>query len=547
MTWLKRSLVVIPLLFLAACYQEERTYTVNPDGTGKVVFDASFPLESAINLSFGDQKEKEPEEKLRDAVRGILEESSGVAAWSDVSFSLSDDENVKFKGTAYFSDINLVELKMGSISSDNLNPVLTRDGDVITIECGDQEEMAEVDEAEDGGKKWEDLSEKEQKAELAKARTQITQMKAMAAGLVGEMKSTVVLNLPSAPSKNTNFKKLGEKSYSIETSGEKMLKAFDALLEDEDLLLSAASSGINLQGDPPDELLELMFDGPGTPQVSFSAKGAPLFDYKKELKAAQDASPAMLKKLGLEIVPVAPMTEGGEFKSLRLGGIRIVTPSPSDDVRPFNWSAGTSLAFVAELPGAVISADEGKVLSITLDNGQNLLSSDKWEREIRGVDLSEDGTWVGFEVNSDRLPKADAKAIKELTGELVCTAATGTKVVDLGFDRLAPGEEGKEFGAKIEELGDHSFHEDKLEVSIHLEIKREMIKDVHFVDPDGVKLKSERNGYSWGGDSGTLTFTCDRGLTDKHQVKLETYSGVTRHVIPFKIEDVPLMPTEGDE
>lgn len=537
-SWLTRFLLLLPLLVFTSCYQEEKAFTLNPDGSGKVKFSTTFPLEAAI--SFVDDEDKKPEEKLKDAALDILEESEGVDAWSDVSFKLVDGEKIEFHGTAYFRDLNRLKLKMGSISSSSLNPVLTREGDVVTIVCGDDDE----EEGDEGEPKtnWDELSDKEKEAELAKAKQQIVQMKAMAAGLMAGMESKLSFKLPTAPTKHHNFKKLEDMSYSVEISGDKMLKAFDALAEDEELLRSAVAGGMDMQGDPPDELFEAMFGGPGQPTLVYQAGAAPAFDYKSELKAALESSPAMMKKLGLEIVPATPMTDGGSFESLRLAGLRIVTSGPTDDVRPFNWTKGTSLALIAKLPGAVIGVEEGKVLSFTLDNGQDLMSSKDWDRDISGADLSEDGTVVGFEVKSDKLPAADAKAIKELSGELVFTASTGTEKIDLGFAKLAVGEEGAKFGAKIEELGEHSFHEDKLEVSIRFKMKREMIKEVHFLNPDGVKLKSDRNGYSWGGDEGTMTFTVDKGLTEKHRVEIETFAGVSRHVIPFKIENTPLMP-----
>jgi len=551
MTLLTRLFVLLFAFFLAACYQEERTYTVNPDGSGKVVFEATFPLDSSMGISFGDEEEKKPEEKLKDAVISILEESEGVAAWSDVSFELKDGDKVGFKGTAYFKDLSSVDLNMGSISSDMLDPVVSRTGDLVTIECsqGDEEEDGDDQEkaAEEEAKKWEAMSEKEQDAELAKAKQQLVQMKAMVAGMAGDMSTKVTFLLPEAPSKNHNFEKVSDTSYTVESSGEKMLKAFDTLIEDEELLRSAAGGGIQMQGDPPEELFEALFGRPGQPSLVFSAKAAPAFDYSAEVKAAQEASPAMLKELGLEVVPVAPMAGEGSFESVRLAGLRVVTSSPDDSVRPFNWTKGISLALLGKLPGAVISAEEGEVKSFILDNDQDLLSSKKWDREIRSVDLSDDGTLVGFEIKSDKMPKAGATAIKELSGELVCMAATGSETVDLGFKKLAVGEEGERFKSKIEELGDHSFHEDKKEVSIRFEIDRSMIKEVHFVDPDGVRLESRKNGHSWSGKGGTLSFTVDKSLTEACRVEIETYSGVTKHVVPFKLENTPLMPVEAGE
>ena len=544
MTWPLRLLAITTAFLLAACYQEERTYTLNPDGSGKVVFELTMPLDAAI--SFGNDDNKKPEEKLKDAAREILEESEGVSAWTDVSFALKDDEKIDFKGTAYFKDLNQLNLKMGSVSSSFLNPALTRDGDVVTLTCSQSDGEEDDEEEEKKGKEWGKMTAEEQEAEVAKVKQQLVQMKAMAAGMMGDMTSKTTFHLPRKPSKNHNFEELSDTSYVVEASGAKMMAAFDKLIEDEEMLRSAAGNGLEVQGDPPEEIFEAMFGRPGNPTLTFSGAGEAAFDYQAEVKAAQEAAPAMLEKLGLKIIPPAPISGEGKFESLRLAGLRIVTPSSDDSVRPFNWSEGISLAFIAKLPGAVISADDGKVTTFTLENGQNLLAKRDWDREIRSVDLSEDGTTVGFEVNSDQLPDAGVSMIKELAGELVFMAAKGSELMDLGFKKMAVDEAGEHFGAKIEKLGDHSFHKDKKEVSIRFELKRDMIKDVHFIDADGVRLESQRNGHFWSGDSGTITFTVDKALDEACRVEVETFIGITKHVIPFKVENTPLMPVASD-
>ncbi|MBK1828742.1 hypothetical protein [Haloferula rosea] len=544
MTWLLRLLAIAAAFLLTACYQEERTYTLNPDGSGKVVFEFTMPLDAAI--SFGNDDRKMPEEKLKDAARDILEESEGVSAWADVSFELTDDEKIDFKGTAYFNDLNQLKLKMGSVSSSLLTPGLTRDGDVVTLTCSQSQDEEGDEDEQKKGKEWDKMTAEEQEAEVAKAKQQLLQMKAMAAGMMGDMTSKATFHLPRKPSKNQNFEALSETSYAVETSGAKMMAAFDKLIEDEELLRSAAGNGLEMQGDPPEEIFEAMFGRPGNPTLTFSGAGEAAFDYKSEVKAAQEAAPAMLEKLGLKIIPPAPISGEGKFESLRLAGLRIVTPSPDNNVRPFNWSEGISLAFIAKLPGAVISADDGKVTTFTLENGQNLLPKKDWDREIRSVDLSEDGATVGFEVSSDQLPDAGVSMIKELAGELVFMAAEGSERTDLGFKKLAVDEAGEHFGAKIEKLGDHSFHEDKKEVSIRFEFKRSMVKDVHFIDADGLRLESQRNGHFWSGDGGTMTFTVDKALDEACRVEVETFTGITKHVIPFKVENIPLMPLPSD-
>ncbi len=543
---LPRLFLAAAALLLASCFQEERSYTLNPDGSGKVEFKATFPLDSAIQLDFGGGAKPGPEKKAKDAVTKILEESEGVAAWTDVSYKINDEGKLEFQGTAYFGDVNKLKLNMGSMSADSLLPVFTKEKGQITVECSLATKKQEAAAGNDRPK-WDEMTEKEQKAALAKARQELMQMKAMVAGVAFDMSSKVTIHLPAPTRKASGFEKLSDTSFTVASTGAMLVEEIDKLLADENLLQAMAGADLDMDDGPPEELLGTMFGTTENPSLSFAADAAAAFDYKKELAAARKAAPAMLKKLGLTVVPPPPMIGKAEFKSLRLAGLRVATPSTDDDVRPFNWSAGTTLAFIGELPGAVISAEDGEIETFILDNGQNLLSSKSWDRKPRSVNLSKDGTLLGFEIQSDKLPKADATAIKMLKGEIICMAAGASKVTDLAFAKIAEGEESKHYGAKITEIGKHDYQKDKKKVTIHFDLKRNLIKEVQFFDKDGTRLKSEQNGFSWSGDSGELIFSCDDALSEDSAIKVEVFTGMERHRLPFLIENVPLMPRQPDE
>jgi hypothetical protein len=89
------------------CVEGEQTFTLNPDGSGKVsikVVMPPFDLRSAI---------KQPaKESLEDMRRGMLQpllQTLGVEAWKDVSADFTPDGHLKFTGTAYFKNYNHLE------------------------------------------------------------------------------------------------------------------------------------------------------------------------------------------------------------------------------------------------------------------------------------------------------------------------------------------------------------------------------------------------------------------------------------------------------
>ena len=51
--------------------------------------------------------------QLKENIRGILTESSGIDAWKDVSNKLTNDGKTYFKGTAYFPDISKLDIHSG--------------------------------------------------------------------------------------------------------------------------------------------------------------------------------------------------------------------------------------------------------------------------------------------------------------------------------------------------------------------------------------------------------------------------------------------------
>jgi hypothetical protein len=540
---MKILLLLIPFL-LVSCFQEEKIYTLNPDGSGKVQFKATFPLDSVINLNGDGGAEPSPEEKAKDAVSKILKKSEGVAAWADVSYKINDEGKIEFQGTAYFSDLNKVELKMGGIDSDTLKPTLIKKDGLVTVECALVKSKSDAARSEKAKPKWAEMTKNQQKLAMAKARQGLMQMKGMLGGIAGDMSSKVTIHLPAPAKKSTGFKKLTGSSYSITQTGEMMLKGIDKVLADEKIMQSLAGD-FDMKQEPPAEVMHQMFGLSADPAVSFPAPAAPAFDYKKELQAAQKATPAMMKKLGLTVIPAAPMVGEAKFKSLRLAGVRIVTPTPDRDVRPFNWSAGTTIALIGELPGAVISTDKGKIETFILNNGQNLLSSKSWGQKLQSVDLSDDGTWLGFEVRSDQLPESGATSIKMLKGEIVCMAASSSKILDLAFAKIAQGEKSEHCGAEITKISESKYNKGKKEISIRFALKKDLIKEVKFFDKDGIQLKSKQNGSSWSGDKGSLTLLCDDALAADCVVKVELFTDLKQHVFPFSIENAPLIPTKS--
>jgi len=549
---MKKLLLLLPLLFLlTSCFQEELVYTLNPDGSGKVNVKITFPLDSYFDLNLTGENTLSPEKKAQQVVKKALEQSEGIAAWTNVSYKTTDDNEIEFQGIAYFKDVNKVKINLGNIDSDTLTPTFTKKKGVVTVTCPLDKNVETEDVTPSSKKKkvkWADMSQKQQKQALAKTRRALTQFKGMLIAMDSDMSTQVTIQLPAPAQKTTLFKKLTHSSFTITQTGKMIIQGVDQVLSDEKILQRMAEDDSSMKNNPPAEVATAMFGSSDTPSLQFSASAPPAFDYKKEVTAALKQTPAMIQKLGIKIkIKVPPITSVlgiVKFKSLRLAGFSVVTNAPDRKVSPFNQSAGMSVAFIGELPGSVLSVKEGKITSFILNNGQKMLSGGNLFHKIPSIDLNEDGTIVGFNIKSDQCPKPDATSIKILKGEIICATAKATKITDLGFSQLMEGQKSKHFGAEIKSIKKSQYFNGEKEITIHFDLKKEAIKEVSFFDKDGTQLKSSQRGYTWSGDNEVLKLLCNDTLSKDGKIKVEVYTDLRHLLIPFTVKNTPLIPKQ---
>ena len=79
---------------MSGCIESRDMFTLNPDGSGKVVHVATAPN---LDLGFGGdaQAPSDPDMAGRKVVREMLKASKGVDAWRDVGYEMLDDGRVK--------------------------------------------------------------------------------------------------------------------------------------------------------------------------------------------------------------------------------------------------------------------------------------------------------------------------------------------------------------------------------------------------------------------------------------------------------------------
>lgn len=514
-------------LLLSACYETKQEFTLNPDGSGKVRHECSFQ-----KVSFSNENDTS-EEALQAAIAKVISDSTGVDAWRDVSFKRLDDGRIWFQGTAYFR--NLAELKIPNQSM--LKFAWKNQG-------GGKAELSLTLKKSDTPKpktQAADLPPEEQAEKLKAERAKFQQSKPMLSAILGSLKQSATFHLPGRIDTSSNFKLNPEGSLSLAFDGSKMLEGLDKLMADDAWL---AKNGFDMQGSPSldNELSGLLF-GEKTPvKATVSGVNAPLFNYAAEVADAKKESAKLQKQLG--VVSIAPPATGEPLKSIKVVGIRMVSPVDKKlDVRPFNQDAGYTLSLLAEFPGSVLDVTDKSTLAAAIANdGTSLLKGERdWDRRLGFPKLSADKASVLFDVEL-KLPPAAATELKELSGTLQYRVAGSAKEIDLGLNSLKAGTKGTQLGASIEEIKEGWQKDGSQDMELKLKLKPDDLKSAMLVI-DGVKTELNRKGYSSSGGITTFTFSSKTAFPEKGSIVVEIHDQVQTFDAPFKIENLSLLGT----
>jgi hypothetical protein len=537
-------LALLPLCLLTGCFDTQEEFTVNPDGSGKVKVDSvCAPFE--MNMD-GDEAKKTPEQKLLASVKNLLENIKGVAAWKDVSYERKDDGRLKFKGTAYFADLGKLDLNMMALMQFEL--VKTNGVLALTSRMNGNDDAKKK-------KTKEPVAEADIPAKMKEARAGYQSSKPMLLGMIGPARQDAVFHLPGAVSQVTNFRQVGA-DLQIGFAGTNLLATMEALVMDNAWLRQQIADGNDVMkdgmGDSDNVVNEKLF-GQKAPIRAVIKPGAALFDYAAELAAAKKEYAALNRKLDAAAsakphadgTPTEPPANGGDFKSLKVGGVQRVFGNGGKEeedfqMRPFHGSPGLILAIAGELPGAVLAMQAGKLEVATGADGSDLLPEKDWDRKINFPSLGKGNSRVMFEVKLNE-PGAGVKGFKEISGTLNYTVASGTTNVDLGFVELKAGATGTAFASKIKTIGSSRRHQGGAEIEVEFNISRDEIVDSRLVQADGTETVLEQ-GSSWGSDGkASITFESKEALPASARLVLKLHAGIKRFEIPFKLTDLDLM------
>ena len=513
------------LLATIGCIELDEEFTLNPDGSGKV---AVHWIGSPLDFGAGKGAEARAKSFLKDEVT----QCEGVDAWQDVSCVVRPDGKYEFKGTAYFRDASQLKLHNSGLSVIALKASKDAEGNLVIRNDPEQKRGA--------GKRT--LSDEEAKQELTEERAQYRSSKPMMQGMLGELRVSARVNLPGKVGDASNFKRTSDTSVQIELEGKKLIAAMDELMMDDAWMLKQIRESGGLQNAAPDDevVAQKVFGEKGPVRATTTGELHQLFDYEAEAGVARAAWDEFAQSLGAgPLGPIGPPAQGGDFKSLRVSGVRYVFENDSERGLGFD-SPGLTVSFIGELPGTVLKMKELEVHKAVTDTGENLLSGADDQSSFLQVQLSTDNAAVAFDVRL-ALPGKQAKGFGEISGVLTYLTSGATKEVDLGLTEFKAGAAGTQFGATINSVEESQMDDGRQSLELQVELPTEQIKSIVFKDEAGGVLETMGAG-SWSiGDTTTYTFTFADTFPAKGKVIVNVYDDIKAYEIPFKVENVDLL------
>jgi hypothetical protein len=526
---------VLAVVLLSGCLESKDVFILNPDGSGKVVHEATIqPVNLNINI-----ETSAPDDEIKKTVRAELEKSEGVDAWRDVEWKRLNDGRAWFRGTAYFPDITKLKLHNGGFSSPSGKAIWTRDvSGKLTLELEQQKKQPAATEPVK-------LSVEEATAKVAKDRADYQRAKPMMAAMLGGVKAESAYRLPGKVSEASNMERISDNEVRIVFDGQKFLKVMDDLMADEAWMREQAMAGANLMKEGPqssDFLNEKLYGQKAPIRVVAAGALKPQFDYAAEIAEAKKQQPDILKRLGVvDPVNVAPAPPGAGLRNVEVAGIRLVRMADNAaGIRPLNSDVGYALGLVAELPGAVLQVSGGALETATADDGSSLLPAKDWDRKISFPQLSQDKTKVVWEVKMS-VPGNAVRGFKEASGYLEIMVAKGIKEVDTGIKTFQVGVAGTALGAEIKAIGPNKWEKGQTDMAVKLQLPRHAIKSVKLFNEAGEVVETSPDSWSQMGDVTTVTIGVKGSLPAGGRLMVEHHDNLEKYRAPFAVRDLDLL------
>jgi hypothetical protein len=298
-TLARLAAILAAAALVAGCFEGKADFSLNPDGSGKVVGELFFPsrapwLQKRYTSRPADpnapavEPAPNPEDEMRECVAAMIKRSIGIDAWKDISFERGTDGRVHFKGTAYFKDLTKVRIYPDDRTRINFGP----DGTTALLLILNRAKPAAEPPKPSKPMTPEDLSK-----HIKELRDRYQQTKSTVTTELPGMKLDMVFHAPGTLEEMRGLEQQGMTlSYALE--GGKVVQAMDAQMSDGTVLRQWAAAG---KSSNVKELMnERLFGLKGEIWARWKGPFKQRFDYAAERDAAKKAQQQMMLKLGLD-------------------------------------------------------------------------------------------------------------------------------------------------------------------------------------------------------------------------------------------------------
>ncbi len=521
---------LVAAILFSGCFESEDVYTLNPDGSGKVEREIRFEPAEWV---FFDERFRDPDRVLRNAVRDELRKARGIEVWRDVEYRWTEDERIYLRATGYFRELSEVRFHNAGIDREGLRRELTVD------ESGRAHLVLELqDSGEHGvlpGGDSEPATEDNVNQRIREERIDYRRSRPFLEAMFRDFRITSRFRIPGETLMVTGFDQ-SEDELRVTVSGGRFLESIGEIMDD-----TARHRELLLAGEEERErIANRMFTGKEGPFAAVYRPAAPAFDYEAGIAAAREEYAAVLEELGVAAAGGDKPGVFAEPERVVAAGVRWIPEEPGEirGMRPFNHDPGLSLGMLAEFPEPVTSVDEVRIDTAIAADGSDLLSRERFSRTPFSH-LSDDGRALSFEMRL-RVPDEPTPALRRIAGEFSLVASGGVEEVDLGFGRVAIGETGSVHNAELRAADSAWSDEDQFVLALSLPVTE--VEEVRVYDAEGGPFDVERRGHSSGGSWVELTLAHDAPLPEDGSLAIIRRTELREFDVPFELEDVSLVP-----
>jgi len=501
-------------LALTGCLEVEDTWTLNPDGSGKV----------ARKVVFG--KSYAAFSKPSKIARELIEKCAGVEVWSDVSSKKLKDGRIEVRGTAFFKDASKVALE-----HDLLEAVFarTKAGLVLTV----KPDFGKKDKK--GKAKGPIPADMKGLGEMLRGGWAI--QRAPLEAMIGGLKARARYHLPGTLSEQRVLTGKQGEGLTVSVTGKQILDRVDAVID----AMAKASDSKELT---PKDLERLKANLQvkllaGKPHVKASG-GKPLFDYAAASAAAKKAWPAIRQRLGIPILG----KQGAPLSKLKVVGVRYVQHHDADVMdltfvslsRPDEHETHAHVHLTAQLPAGALEITGGAVGQALDLAGKSLLFEDEDRHELKSTGLDTKTKTLSFQLVC-KLPSPGALGFRKLSGKVKYLLPGGKKDQLLPFKALAKGQTCARYKATLKELehkAKDALWKARTEFQLKLEgLRKSQLAGVYALLPNGKRLPCTYHSSSFG--SLSVWAKSPQPLPTGTKIGLSVYTRQTQHTATFSL------------